>query len=80
MIHEIRKEHFVEPTPIQAQAWSCALSGRDVVGIAQTGSGKTLAVSMKDLLLSNSCKMSQNTAPLLLLVFSRPHVTKFPVC
>lgn len=31
------------PTPIQAQVLPCALSGRDIVGIAKTGSGKTLA-------------------------------------
>jgi ATP-dependent RNA helicase DDX5/DBP2 len=31
------------PTPIQMQGWPIALSGRDMVGIAETGSGKTLA-------------------------------------
>ncbi|XP_055518968.1 probable ATP-dependent RNA helicase DDX17 isoform X3 [Leucoraja erinacea] len=35
--------NFVEPTPIQCQGFPAALSGRDMVGIAQTGSGKTLA-------------------------------------
>lgn len=40
-----RKQGYDEPTPIQAQGWPIALSGRDMVGIAQTGSGKTLAVS-----------------------------------
>ena len=34
---------FKKPTPIQACAWPPALSGMDVVGIAETGSGKTLA-------------------------------------
>ena len=34
---------FKDPTPIQACAWPPALSGKDVVGIAETGSGKTLA-------------------------------------
>jgi len=34
---------FTEPTPIQAQGLPIALSGRNLVGIAQTGSGKTLA-------------------------------------
>jgi len=34
---------FKAPTPIQSQGWPMALTGRDVVGIAQTGSGKTLA-------------------------------------
>lgn len=39
---EITKEmKWKIPTPIQAQGWPLALSGRDVVGIAQTGSGKT---------------------------------------
>ncbi|KAG9396973.1 DEAD/DEAH box helicase [Carpediemonas membranifera] len=34
---------FTKPTPIQAQGFPVALSGRNVVGIAATGSGKTLA-------------------------------------
>ncbi|XP_029102596.1 probable ATP-dependent RNA helicase DDX17 isoform X2 [Scleropages formosus] len=37
------QQNFKEPTPIQAQGFPLALSGRDMVGIAQTGSGKTLA-------------------------------------
>jgi superfamily II DNA/RNA helicase len=41
----IAKQGWAEPTPIQAQGWPLALSGKDMVGIAQTGSGKTLAVS-----------------------------------
>lgn len=41
----IKKQTWAEPTPIQAQGWPLALSGKDMVGIAQTGSGKTLAVS-----------------------------------
>lgn len=42
----IGKQNWTEPTPIQAQGWPLALSGKDMVGIAQTGSGKTLAVSL----------------------------------
>lgn len=34
---------FSAPTPIQAQGLPIALSGKNLVGIAQTGSGKTLA-------------------------------------
>lgn len=34
---------FSAPTPIQVQGWPIALSGRDMVGIADTGSGKTIA-------------------------------------
>ncbi len=32
---------YTEPTPIQAQAIPVAVTGRDVLGIAQTGTGKT---------------------------------------
>ncbi|CAL8098813.1 unnamed protein product [Calicophoron daubneyi] len=37
----IMRNGWQKPTPIQAQGLPMALSGRDVVGIAQTGSGKT---------------------------------------
>ncbi|KAG4086357.1 p68 RNA helicase [Neocallimastix lanati (nom. inval.)] len=40
---EIKQLGFQSPTPIQAQGWPMALSGRDLVGIAETGSGKTMA-------------------------------------
>ncbi|MEK7644211.1 MAG: DEAD/DEAH box helicase [Patescibacteria group bacterium] len=39
----IREQNFVRPTPIQHQVIPVALTGKDVVGIAQTGTGKTLA-------------------------------------
>lgn len=42
----INKMNWTEPTPIQAQGWPLALSGKDMVGIAQTGSGKTLSVRL----------------------------------
>jgi ATP-dependent RNA helicase DDX5/DBP2 len=43
VLNEVLKAGFKDPTPIQAQGWPMALSGRDMIGIAQTGSGKTLA-------------------------------------
>lgn len=52
VMEEIRKQAFAEPTAIQAQGWPIALSGRDLVGIAQTGSGKTLAVSIHSILIN----------------------------
>ena len=54
----IRGQNWQEPTPIQAQGWPMALSGRDIVGIAQTGSGKTLSVNFINLFSTihfNSC-------------------------
>lgn len=35
--------HFTTPTPIQHQTIPPALTGKDIMGIAQTGTGKTLA-------------------------------------
>jgi superfamily II DNA/RNA helicase len=39
---EIQRQKYEKPTAIQSQGWPIALSGMDMVGIAQTGSGKTL--------------------------------------
>lgn len=37
---------FTEPSAIQAQGWPMALSGRDMIALAETGSGKTLAYTL----------------------------------
>ncbi len=37
---------YTTPTPIQAQAIPVAMSGRDVLGIAQTGTGKTASFTL----------------------------------
>ncbi|XP_030568405.1 ATP-dependent RNA helicase p62-like isoform X2 [Drosophila novamexicana] len=42
-MNEIRRQRYIEPTPIQAQSWPIVMSGNNLVGIAKTGSGKTLA-------------------------------------
>ncbi|XP_061402622.1 ATP-dependent RNA helicase p62-like [Musca vetustissima] len=42
-MNEIRRQRYTQPTPIQAQSWPIAMSGKNLVGIAMTGSGKTLA-------------------------------------
>ena len=39
----LERKGFKEPFPIQCQAIPGAMSGRDLIGIAETGSGKTLA-------------------------------------
>ena len=43
VLEQVEKLGFKAPTAIQKQGWPMALSGRDMVGIAQTGSGKTLS-------------------------------------
>jgi ATP-dependent RNA helicase DDX5/DBP2 len=43
VMSEVKAQGFEKPTAIQSQGWPMALSGRDVVGIAETGSGKTLS-------------------------------------
>ncbi|KAG5733906.1 hypothetical protein E4T56_gene5867, partial [Termitomyces sp. T112] len=57
------KENYHTPTPIQAQTVPLALSGRDVVGIAQTGTGKTAAFALPILnrLLENRIRPQPKT-------------------
>lgn len=43
VMSSIKGMGYKDPTPIQAQGWPIAMSGKNLVGIAQTGSGKTLA-------------------------------------
>lgn len=43
VLKELKAAGFEKPTSIQSQGWPMALTGRDLVGIAETGSGKTLA-------------------------------------
>jgi superfamily II DNA/RNA helicase len=42
----LKEENYHTPTPIQTQTIPLALTGRDVVGIAQTGTGKTAAFAL----------------------------------
>src|SRR5437870_10433076 len=43
LVKATREIHYVEPTPIQAQAIPAVLAGRDLLATAQTGTGKTAA-------------------------------------
>ena len=43
VISVVRTMGYSVPTPVQCQTIPCALSGRDVLGIAPTGSGKTMS-------------------------------------
>lgn len=56
---------FSTATPIQEQAFSPIMSGRDVVGIAQTGTGKTLAYLLP---LLRMLKYSEQINPRILVL------------
>ncbi|XP_050351702.1 uncharacterized protein LOC126774294 isoform X1 [Nymphalis io] len=66
---EILKQGFPNPTPIQAQGWPIALSGRDMVGIAQTGSGKTLAYILPAIVhIINQPRLLRDEGPIVLVL------------
>lgn len=56
---------FDQPTPIQSEAYSIILSGKDVVGIAQTGTGKTFAYILP---LLRDLKFSKQITPRVLIM------------
>ncbi|EEB19285.1 DEAD box ATP-dependent RNA helicase, putative [Pediculus humanus corporis] len=65
----IKKQGFLKPTAIQAQGWPIALSGRDMVGIAQTGSGKTLAYALPATVhITNQKPLSKGDGPIALVL------------
>ncbi|KAK0168720.1 hypothetical protein PV327_002494 [Microctonus hyperodae] len=69
VMQEIRKQGFQEPTAIQAQGWPIALSGRDLVGIAQTGSGKTLAYILPATVhINNQPRLNRGDGPIVLVL------------
>jgi len=65
----LSEENYHTPTPIQAQTIPLALSGRDVVGIAQTGTGKTASFALPILnrLLENRIRPQPKTCRVLVL-------------
>eukprot|EP00965_Chrysotila_dentata_P081784 2700046-Pleurochrysis_carterae.AAC.5 len=42
MLDTLSEAGFTSPTAIQRQGWPVAMSGRDIIALAETGSGKTL--------------------------------------
>ncbi|XP_015517910.1 uncharacterized protein [Neodiprion pinetum] len=69
VMEEIRKQGFKEPTAIQSQGWPIALSGRDMVGIAQTGSGKTLAYVLPATVhINNQPRLGRGEGPIVLIL------------
>lgn len=69
VMDEICKQGFERPTAIQAQGWPIALSGRDMVGIAQTGSGKTLAYVLPAVVhINNQPRLEHGDGPIALIL------------
>src|ERR1700683_1482680 len=69
----LKEENYLTPTPIQAQTIPLALTGRDVVGIAQTGTGKTAAFALPILhrILENRIKPQPKACRVLVLAPTR---------
>ena len=66
---EVKAQGFNAPTAIQSQGWPMALSGRDVVGIAETGSGKTLTYCLPAIVHINAQPLLQaNDGPIVLVL------------
>ena len=69
IMSQLAKQGFVTPTPIQAQGWPIALTGRDLLGIAMTGSGKTLAYMLPGLVhINNQRTLSRGEGPIVLVL------------
>jgi ATP-dependent RNA helicase RhlE len=65
----LKEENYLTPTPVQAQTIPLAMTGRDVVGIAQTGTGKTAAFALPILhrILENRIKPQPKNCRVLVL-------------
>jgi superfamily II DNA/RNA helicase len=65
----LAEENYTTPTPIQAQTIPIAITGKDVVGIAQTGTGKTAAFAIPILhrLAANRIPLQKKSCRVLVL-------------
>jgi len=60
---------FVAPTPVQSQGWPMAMTGRDIVCIAETGSGKTLGFVLPALIhIQGQKPLQRGDGPIALVV------------
>ncbi|XP_063446291.1 uncharacterized protein LOC134725927 [Mytilus trossulus] len=66
---KLQEESFTSPTAIQAVTWPLALSGKDVIGIAQTGSGKTLGFMLPSFVhIQHQEKLQRGDGPICLVL------------
>ncbi|XP_031625459.1 ATP-dependent RNA helicase dbp2-like isoform X3 [Contarinia nasturtii] len=69
VMKEMQRQAFTQPTAIQSQGWPIALSGRDLVGIAQTGSGKTLAYMLPAIVhIQHQKRLQRGDGPVVLVL------------
>jgi ATP-dependent RNA helicase DDX5/DBP2 len=69
IMNTVTSAGFAGPSPIQSVGWPVALSGRDMVGIAQTGSGKTLAFVLPSIVhLTAQPPLNPGDGPLVLII------------
>ena len=74
ILKALEKEKYLTPTPIQEQAITPLLNGRDLLGCAQTGTGKTAAFAVPILQLlseDNGIKIIQRNIQALVLTPTR---------
>lgn len=65
----LKREGFETPTIIQAQGWPIAMSGHNMVGVAQTGSGKTLAYMLPAIVhVNNQPRLVRGDGPIVLVL------------
>lgn len=68
-MEQFQRMGFQGPTPCQAQGWSMALTGKDVVCIAETGSGKTIGFILPALIhIRHQKPLQQGDGPIALVV------------
>lgn len=65
LLNALSDMEFEYPTPIQKEAFSIIMSGKDVIGVAQTGTGKTVAYMLPILRLM---KFSDQFTPRILII------------
>ena len=65
LLNALKDLEYVDPTPIQEKVFPVAMSGRDIIGIAQTGTGKTFAYLLPIL---RQLKFSDQKNPRVLIV------------
>src|SRR5690349_10340120 len=73
ILHVLKKNNYVEPTPIQREVIPLILQRKDIIAVAQTGTGKTAAYMLPSLeyLYRNRLLLVPNKPRILVLTPTR---------